>query len=63
MPRMLLTLNNGVESWMPLGYHGVVRVTEIGDRGHFSTVLNGLIQTGLGGLAVAAGVLRQVGEV
>lgn len=63
MPRMLLTLNNGVESWVPFDYHRVIRVTEIGDRGHFSTVLESLIQTGLGGLTVAAGMLRQVSEV
>ena len=63
MPRMLLTLNNGVESWVPFDYHCVIRVTEIGDWGHFSTVLESLIQTGLRGLTVAAGMLRQVSEV
>lgn len=63
MPRMLLTLNNGTESWVLFGYHCVIGITEIGGRGNFSTVLNGLIQTGLRGLAVAAGVLRQMSKV
>lgn len=60
---MLLTLNNGIESWVPFGYHCVIGVTEICDWGNFSTVLNGLIQTGLRGLTVAAGVLCQVSKV
>ena len=63
MPRMLLTLNNGVETWVLFGYNGVIRVAKIGDWGHFSTVLDGLIQTGLRGLTVATGVLCQVSEV
>lgn len=63
MPRMLLTLNNGIKRWVPFGYHCVIRVTKIGDWCHFSTILNGLIQTGLRGLTIAAGMFCQVSEV
>lgn len=63
MPRVLLTLNNGIERWVPFGYHCVIGVTKIGNRGHFSTVLDGFIKTRLGGLTVAAGMFRQVSEV
>lgn len=60
---MLLILNNSIQSWVLFGYHCVIRVAEIGDRDNFSTILNGFIQAGLRGFAVAAGVLCQVSEV